>query len=112
MVNRNLRNYIKMATALVASAGRALLGKAVGSAVNYAENNSQDLLQKAIPLAKTYGRKAVKAIGRGRDINKIHKANRRFCNMTKKEYRDKGGYLSREPLCLRQCFLEMGRCYQ
>lgn len=92
----------------VSAIGRSLFSQAKMGAANFAMNNKEQLMRAAL----MGGKRAVSAISKGVGVNKTHRANRRFCKMSKKEYRDKGGYLSRTPLCLRECYKKYGRCYQ
>ena len=69
-----------------------------------------ELAALALPYIIEYGPKAVKAISSGVAVNKLHRANRKMCGMSKSTYRKLGGYKSRTPLCKRKCYKDYGRC--
>lgn len=84
----------------------------VGSALaaEYGPQLVEEYGPQMLDLVTKYGLQAFKKIGRGIAINRQHRANRRLCGYSKAQYRAKGGYKSRIPLCMRECYKRQGHC--
>jgi hypothetical protein len=80
-----------MVPPLIAAAVPALLGATTTGLIKSAP--------KIFKAAATAGR-----------LDKLHTTNRRKCGMSIKEYRRRGGYKSRTPLCERECYKKKGHC--
>lgn len=80
-----------MAVPLLAALAPALAGAVAGTAIKEAPG-------------------AIRKVVKGVNINELHERNRKKCGMSIKEYRRRGGYKSRTPLCERACYQKGGQC--